>query len=451
MLSLFCVYRWSTALVAGALGLSGAADAGAPVTPASAAWCAPRCDQLVIDWNQTAHQVFAAENGHADPLGASRTLAMMHLAMHDAVNATQPRYASYALQERASDADAAVAAVTAAHDVLLALHPKQAGLLKAQLQSALQEAGKGSAVESGKALGARAAKAILARRAADGSTASESYTPGIRAGEYRYTPGFEFIALPHWRKLQPFALRDPAQFRVAAPPALDSAAYTRAFDEVSVWAAPKARNARPTRRSTPRSGTSSRNRLEPRRARGLAPEADDLCRARAPVRPGQRRARRQLHRRLGLEDALQRLAPGHGDPACGNRRQPRDATRRHVVAMLPTPPIRIIRRRTARSAQRRQQCWRGCSVVTTMAFAFTSTSADAASPARSFASFWDAARENADSRVMAGLHFRFATDAGLQLGRPGRWRRGHADPAATRQFGRPRPGGERHTRASNAY
>jgi hypothetical protein len=52
-----------------------------------------------------------------------------------------------------------------------------------------------------------------------------------------------------------------------------------------------------------------------------------------------------------------------------------------------------------------------------IAFAFTSTSADAASPARRFASFSDAARENADSRVMAGLHFRFATDAGLQLGR----------------------------------
>ena len=114
------VYRWNTALAIGALGLANVAHAGTPVAPASAAWCGSRCDQLVIDWNQTAHQVFAAENGHADPLGATRTLAMMHLAMHDAVNAIQPRYASYALQERAAGADAAVAAVSAAHDVLLA-------------------------------------------------------------------------------------------------------------------------------------------------------------------------------------------------------------------------------------------------------------------------------------------------------------------------------------------
>ena len=332
MLSLFRVYRWSTALVAGALGLSGAADAGAPVTPASAAWCAPRCDQLVIDWNQTAHQVFAAENGHADPLGASRTLAMMHLALHDAVNATQPRYASYALQEHASDADAAVAAVTAAHDVLLALHPKQAGLLKAQLQSALQEAGKGSAVESGKALGARAAKAILARRAADGSTASESYTPGIRAGEYRYTPGFEFIALPHWRKLQPFALRDPAQFRVAAPPALDSAAYTRAFEEVQRLGG--AEGAQRTADQTQYAAfwyefsEIGWNRVARVVSRQKPMSLAERARLFALVNVA---LADSLHRRLGLEDALQRLAPGHGNPPCGNRRQPRDATRHQVV------------------------------------------------------------------------------------------------------------------------
>ena len=41
---------------------------------------------------------------------------------------------------------------------------------------------------------------------------------------------------------------------------------------------------------------------------------------------------------------------------------------------------------------------------------------------RSFSSFGEAARENADSRVRAGIHFRFACDAGLELGnRIGDW------------------------------
>ena len=39
-----------------------------------------------------------------------------------------------------------------------------------------------------------------------------------------------------------------------------------------------------------------------------------------------------------------------------------------------------------------------------------------ANPTREFRSFSEAARENADSRVKAGLHFRFATTAGLKLG-----------------------------------
>jgi hypothetical protein len=50
-------------------------------------------------------------------------------------------------------------------------------------------------------------------------------------------------------------------------------------------------------------------------------------------------------------------------------------------------------------------------------FTFASSSADPAQPTRSFSSFSQAADENADSRVMGGLHFRFACDAGQELGR----------------------------------
>jgi len=49
-------------------------------------------------------------------------------------------------------------------------------------------------------------------------------------------------------------------------------------------------------------------------------------------------------------------------------------------------------------------------------FTFASLSADSANPTRSFRSFSEAARENAESRVMAGIHFRFAIEAGLALG-----------------------------------
>ncbi len=65
-----------------------AASAQAAATPKT--WCAERCDQIVIDWNQKTHQGIKAADGYQDPMAASRILAMVHLAMHDAVNAAQP-------------------------------------------------------------------------------------------------------------------------------------------------------------------------------------------------------------------------------------------------------------------------------------------------------------------------------------------------------------------------
>jgi hypothetical protein len=54
-------------------------------------------------------------------------------------------------------------------------------------------------------------------------------------------------------------------------------------------------------------------------------------------------------------------------------------------------------------------------------FSFASPTAMPTNPVRSFRSFSEAARENADSRIKAGLHFRYATEAGLELGRQIGW------------------------------
>jgi hypothetical protein len=59
-------------------------------------------------------------------------------------------------------------------------------------------------------------------------------------------------------------------------------------------------------------------------------------------------------------------------------------------------------------------------------FSMTSTSADPANSTRTFATFAQAATENADSRVLAGLHFRFSCDEGLALGKKvGQWMLDH--------------------------
>jgi membrane-associated phospholipid phosphatase len=88
------------------------------------------------------------------------------------------------------------------------------------------------------ALGNAAAKRVLALRTDDGWNREAIYkwqpmAPGVYAefSEHSGTPaGFVFGA--GWALVRPFALRTPAQFRSPPPPAIDSAEYTRAFDEV---------------------------------------------------------------------------------------------------------------------------------------------------------------------------------------------------------------------------
>ena len=69
----------------------------------------------------------------------------------------------------------------------------------------------------------------------------------------------------------------------------------------------------------------------------------------------------------------------------------------------------------------RQLYWQMCWVIIP-SFTMASPTAVPAGGTRSFTSFSQAAKENADSRVRAGIHFRFACDAGLELGKKiGNW------------------------------
>ena len=397
--------------------------------PAEARWCGARCDQVVLDWNAGTHQVIQAADGYLNPMAASRTLAMVHLAMHDAVNAVDARYESYAMKpaaaatatagatavagsaarRRADEGVAAIAAVTAAHDVLVALYPQQKPLLQAMLGTALHEAGHGPAIAHGRQLGGQAAAALLAQRAGDGSAAEETYKPGERPGEYQYTPGFDFLAAPHWRAVKPFSLARPSQFRVAPPPALDSAEYAAALQEVRLSGG----NQRGARRSADESqyaafwyefSDAGWNRI----ARTVARE-----------RPQNLWDRARTFALLNVAMADAYIA-GWDSKMHYNFWRPVTAIRAGGDAgwtpLLPTPPVQD--HPSTHSAL-------GAAAAVALAegfgsdrigFEFASPTALPAHPVRAFPSFGAAARENADSRVKAGLHFRFATVQGLKLG-----------------------------------
>jgi hypothetical protein len=337
--------------------------------------------------------------------------------MHDAVNAVSPRYATYALAERDPQADAAVAAASAAHDLLLALYPGQKELLAGALGRSLGDAGVGTAIERGKALGARAAAAVLARRAQDGSNAEEKYVQGTTAGAYRFVPDTNFIAAPHWRSVQPFALQSPAQFRVAPPPAVTSVEYAKAFDEVRAYG-----GASGSKRTADQAHYAAFwyefsdigwNRVARVVARQQPQDLADRARFFALLNAALADAYiagwdSKLHHDFWRPVSAIRLAESDGNAA----------TTANVAwsSFLATPPIQDHPSTHAALGAAGAAVLAGVFGRDDIAFSFTSTSASPANAVRRFRSFSDAARENADSRVMAGLHFRFATEAGLNLG-----------------------------------
>jgi hypothetical protein len=259
---------------------------------------------------------------------------------------------------------------------------------------------------------------MIDKRANDGSQADEAYQQGTRPGEYRFVPSFDFVAAPHWRAVAPFTMRSPQQLRVSPPPPLTSAAYATDFNEVKATGS-KAANARRSADQTQYAAywyefsDSGWNRVARTVARDKPQDLWQRARTFALLNAVMADAYiagwdSKMHYNLWRPVTAIQQADADGNPAT--------IAAAHWAPLLPTPPVQDY-------PSTHSALGAAAAVVLAQAFgsdrtAFTMASPSALpeTPARSFKSFSAAAKENADSRVRAGLHFRFATTAGLQLG-----------------------------------
>lgn len=394
-----------------AIGTSGCLAAGGGDTP-------PGLDpQVVLDWSDHARTVLQAETGSQDPLVGTRSLAMVHLAMHDAVNAVDRQYQPYAHATMDTQADAVAAAATAAHRVLAGLFPAQAASLDARLADSLAAVPDGRAETKGIALGQQVAAEMLQRRADDGSAAVVSYTPAAGAGRFQFVPPFDGVIFrPEWRFVTPFALSSVSQFRAGPPPALDSAEYREAFDEV---------------KATGVLASSKRSAEQTAYARFWYEDSDI----------GWNRITRDVvvRRKLSLHDTARLFglvnialadayiagwdAKFHHDfwrPITAIRAAAADGNAATApdpawVPLLDTPPVQDFPS-THSVAGAAAAFVLASALGDATEFSIISSTAQDPAQARSFRRFSEAANENSDSRVRAGIHFRFAVDAGAAMG-----------------------------------
>ncbi len=181
-------------------------------------------------------RVFGEQLG---PARASRAMGIVHVAIFDAVNAIEGGCHSYTNIGRApasTSQDAAIA--QAAHDTLAALFPSQTPAFDAMLAADIAAIRPGHPRDNGVALGHRAASLILALRANDGSMQAEprlgvGFITSNLPGKWRQDPiSLIPIALgAFWGQCRPFVINSADQFLCPPPPALNSAAYTQAYNE----------------------------------------------------------------------------------------------------------------------------------------------------------------------------------------------------------------------------
>lgn len=207
----------------------------------------------VVHWNELAINASALDHSPV-PQGESRTfgeqvgpartaraLAIVHVAMFDALNAIQGGFRSYTgIPRGPSTASRKIAIVQAAHDTLVSLYPSQAAAFDTRLTESYNRSGESTAVkDAGAAVGRAAAAAILSRRSSDGSQHLEplvgvEYIPGTGPGDWRPDPiANQPVALgARWDEVRPFVIQSASQFRAPPPPALSSSEYTEAFRQV---------------------------------------------------------------------------------------------------------------------------------------------------------------------------------------------------------------------------
>lgn len=195
---------------------------------------------VITDWNESALQKI--RSARTSPPAASRNLAILHIAMYDAVNGIkaphQQRFQPYLLSQPGHPlANETAAASAAARTVLNALWPGDPSfdLEYGAILASIPE-GKAQSKSRGIAYGEMAAQAILAARADDGSAAVVPYTTPPAPGIWRPTVSFGGVVrpalLPGWGFVDTFGVPAASMFRPPAPPALNAPQYAQEVNQV---------------------------------------------------------------------------------------------------------------------------------------------------------------------------------------------------------------------------
>jgi PAP2 superfamily len=189
-------------------------------------------EDAVMEWNRIA--LAATVTAGQGPVPQIRTMAIVQVSVHDAVNAITGEYRTYLPVRCWSWGSPDAAAIAAAHRALVGLLPAAQAPALNQARAASLAARGLSDKSPGIAFGEAVAAAILAIRANDGAAQAQfPYTaPGAGSPGVWVPLGPAAPVTPGWGKVKPWVVRSLFPFEPAGPPPLYSRRYARDYNEV---------------------------------------------------------------------------------------------------------------------------------------------------------------------------------------------------------------------------
>jgi hypothetical protein len=188
----------------------------------------PARADVVTDCNTRAATIATAAG--LPPPSTYRVMAVVQVAVYEAVNSISRKYPPFRLMidaQRDASIDAATAAANRAS--LIKLVPNQQTAIEAAYQIAITGIADGAAKSDGIAVGEQAAASVLDYCAGDGANAPEMYRPFATAGVYVPT---SIPIASQWGRRRPWSMARGDQFRPGPPPELKSDVWANDYNEV---------------------------------------------------------------------------------------------------------------------------------------------------------------------------------------------------------------------------
>lgn len=194
-------------------------------------------NRKIIDINHLSYKIANQHDQFYSFIGV-RALTLVHLAIHDIYNNRERRYKPYLITEKnVKDFDVPAAIISSTQYLLNEIYSARKDTIDQICNQWLSQLTPSTPKDEGINFGKIVAKKYLEYRDHDGHEKNGDYTPMTKPGDYQYTPGFDYVWKPDFSVARPFTLDSVSQFRCPPPPSLDSKEYAESYNEVKSFGA----------------------------------------------------------------------------------------------------------------------------------------------------------------------------------------------------------------------